>query len=87
MQVALPAIEINRLNQQFGIGAATLRSIALLIMILSFASIFISVFENMQARRYELALMRTMGGTPINIDKTSVIRRRHFKPVWHNIWT
>jgi putative ABC transport system permease protein len=69
MQVALPAIEINRLNQQFGIGAATLRSIALLIMILSFASIFISVFENMQARRYELALMRTMGGTPLTLIK------------------
>jgi len=69
MQVALPAIEINRLNQQFGIGASTLRSIALLIMALSFASIFISVFENMQARRYELALMRTMGGTPSTLYK------------------
>ena len=69
MQVALPAIEINRLNQQFGIGAATLRAIALLIMALSFASIFISVFDNMQARRYELALMRTMGGTPGTLYK------------------
>jgi len=69
MQVALPAIEINRLNQQFGIGAATLRAIAMLIMALSFASIFISVFENMQARRFELALMRTMGGTPATLYK------------------
>ena len=69
MQVALPAIEINRLNQQFGIGAATLRAIALLIMAISFASIFISVFDNMQARRYELALMRTMGGTPGTLYK------------------
>jgi putative ABC transport system permease protein len=69
MQVALPAIEINRLNQQFGIGASTLRAIAMLIMALSFASIFISVFENMQARRYELALMRTMGGTPGTLYK------------------
>lgn len=69
MQVALPAIEINRLNQQFGLGAATLRAIAMLIMALSFASIFISVFENMQARRYELALMRTMGGTPATLYK------------------
>jgi putative ABC transport system permease protein len=69
MQVALPAIEINRLNQQFGIGASTLRAIAMLIMALSFASIFISVFENMQARRYELALMRTMGGSPGTLYK------------------
>lgn len=69
MQVALPSIEINRLNQQFGIGAGALRAIAMLIMALSFASIFISVFENMHARRYELALMRTMGGTPASLYK------------------
>ena len=69
MQVALPSIEINRLNQQFGLGADTLRAIALLIMALSFASIFISVFENMHARRYELALMRTMGGSPGKLYK------------------
>ena len=64
MQVALPAIEINRLNNQFGIGTKAISTIAILIMVLSFASIFISVFDNMQARKYELALMRTMGGSP-----------------------
>ena len=67
MQVALPSIEINRLNNQFGIGTKAIGAIAILIMILSFASIFISVFENMQTRKYELALMRTMGGTPETI--------------------
>jgi putative ABC transport system permease protein len=30
---------------------------------LSFASIFISVYDSLLARRYELALMRTMGST------------------------
>ena len=64
MQVALPAIEVNRMTQQFGLGTAALRAIAMLIMALSFASIFISVLDNIRARRYELALMRTMGGTP-----------------------
>jgi len=63
MQVALPSIEINRLTQNFGIGMGTLRAIALLIMFISFASIFISVYDNLLARRYELALMRTMGGS------------------------
>ena len=63
MQVALPSIEINRLTQNFGIGMNTLRAIALLIMLISFASIFISVYDNLLARRYELALMRTMGGS------------------------
>lgn len=63
MQIALPAIEVNRLTQNFGLGLGTLRTIALLIMVLSFASIFISVYDSLLARRYELALMRTMGST------------------------
>ena len=41
----------------------TLRAIALLIMLISFASIFISVYDNLLSRRYELALLRTMGGS------------------------
>ena len=69
MQVALPAIEINRLTQNFGIGLNTLRSIALLIMVISFASIFISVYDNMLARKYELALMRSMGGSRLGLFK------------------
>ena len=64
MQVALPAIEVNRMTQQFGLGTSALRTIAVLIMALSFASIFISVLDNIRARRHELALMRTLGGTP-----------------------
>jgi putative ABC transport system permease protein len=64
MQVALPAIEINRLTQNFGIGMNTLRAIALIIMLISFASIFISVYDNLLARKYELALLRTMGSSP-----------------------
>jgi putative ABC transport system permease protein len=64
MQVALPSIEANRLTQNFGLGMGTLRAIAWMIMLLSFASIFISVYDSMLKRRYELALMRTMGASP-----------------------
>ena len=67
MQVALPAIEVNRMTQQFGLGRSALRAIAMLIMALSFASIFISVLDNIRARRHELALMRTLGGTPATL--------------------
>ena len=67
MQVALPAIEVNRMTQQFGLGTSALRAIAMLIMALSFASIFISVLDNIRARRHELALMRTLGGTPATL--------------------
>lgn len=63
MQVALPSIEINRLNQNFGIGMDTIRSIAIVIMLLSFVSVFISLYNSLKERKYELALMRSMGGT------------------------
>lgn len=63
MQLALPSIEINRLTQNFGIGIATLRGIAVLIMLISFVSVFISLYNSLKDRKYELALMRTMGGT------------------------
>jgi putative ABC transport system permease protein len=63
MQIALPSIEINRLTQNFGVGMGTVRAIAVLIMILSFVSVFISLYNSMRERKYELALMRTMGAT------------------------
>ena len=69
----LPAIEVNRMTQQFGLGTAALRAIALFIMALSFASIFISVLDNVRTRRHELALMRTMGGTPSTLYRLLLI--------------
>jgi putative ABC transport system permease protein len=64
MQAATPAIEINRLYSMMGVGADALRWLALLIMGVSGLSIFISLFSSLRDRRYELALMRTMGASP-----------------------
>jgi putative ABC transport system permease protein len=36
-------------------------------MLISFASIFISVYDNLLARKYELALLRTMGSSPAGV--------------------
>ena len=63
MQLALPAIEINRLSQNFGIGMDTIQAIAILIMALSFISIFVSLYNSLKKRKYELALMRSMGAS------------------------
>ena len=62
MQIALPSVEINRLNENFGIGMSTLKWVAILIMIISFISVFISLYNSLKQRKYELALMRSMGG-------------------------
>ncbi|MFM7725732.1 MAG: FtsX-like permease family protein, partial [Flavobacteriales bacterium] len=63
MQLANVAVENSRLMNNFGIGLSTITAIAIVIMIISFISIFISLYNSMRERRYELALMRTMGGS------------------------
>lgn len=63
MQAALPAIEVNRLFDLFAVGIQLIRGIAIAIMIISGISIFISLYNNLLDRKYELALMRSLGAT------------------------
>jgi len=63
MQAAVPAIEVNRLLGLMGVGAEALRAIAWIIMLISGLSVFISLYNSLKARQYELALMRTMGAS------------------------
>ncbi|MEM9888104.1 MAG: FtsX-like permease family protein, partial [Bacteroidota bacterium] len=64
MQAATPAIEINRLYSLMNTGEQALRILAIVIIIVSGLSIFISLFSSLKERKYELALMRVMGATP-----------------------
>lgn len=61
MQAALTAIEVNRLFDLFAVGIATLRGIALAIVVISAISVFFSLYNSLRGRKYELALMRIMG--------------------------
>ena len=63
LQAATPAIEINRLYLLMGVGIDALRALAILIMIVSGLSVFISLLNAMKERRYELALMRVLGAS------------------------
>ncbi|MEQ8702659.1 MAG: FtsX-like permease family protein [Phaeodactylibacter sp.] len=63
MQAATPAIEINRLYALMGTGTKALRWLAIVIIIVSGLSIFISLYNSLKERRYELALMRVMGAS------------------------
>jgi len=63
MQLANVAVESNRLMNNFGVGLGTLKAIAYVISLISFLSIFISLYNGLKERQYELALLRTMGGT------------------------
>ena len=62
LQAATPAIEISRIRDQFSRGEQILRLLAIVIIVVSGISVFISLFTSLRDRRYELALMRSMGG-------------------------
>jgi putative ABC transport system permease protein len=63
LQAATPAIEVNRIFSQFNRAEKMLRILAIIIVIVSGLSIFISLFSSLRERRYELALLRVMGAS------------------------
>jgi putative ABC transport system permease protein len=63
MQAALPSIEINRLFSLLGVGMDTLRMLALVIILIAGASVFVSLYNSLKERQYEMALMLSMGAT------------------------
>ena len=69
MQAAIPLFEINRLTSLIGFGINTINIIALVIMLVSGISIFITLFNSLKKRRYELALMRVHGATRTQLIK------------------
>lgn len=63
MQAASVAFEINRLFSMLGVGIDTLRAIALIIILIAGVSVFISLYNSLKERKYEMALMLSMGAT------------------------
>src|SRR5690554_1356095 len=63
MQAALPAIEVNRLFELFGVAISTLQIVALSIMLLGAISVFVSMINALKDRAFEMALMRSMGAS------------------------
>lgn len=61
MQAAVPAIEVNRLQSLMGSGAEVLRILGWLLAGLAACSIFVMLVQGTHERRYELALLRSMG--------------------------
>jgi len=67
LQAASPAYEINRLYDMMGTGTKALQLLAILIAIVSAISIFISLINSLRQRKYELSLLRVLGGRPISL--------------------
>ncbi|MBO9672998.1 MAG: FtsX-like permease family protein [Sphingobacteriaceae bacterium] len=63
MQAASPAMESARLFSLIGIGIDTLEWFAVFIMAIAALSIFISLYNAMKERKYDLAIMRCLGAS------------------------
>ena len=67
LQAAMPALEISRLTKLLGFGVQTINTIALIIIFVSGLSIFISLYNSLKKRCYDLALMRVHGATRLQL--------------------
>ena len=63
MQAASPAIESSRIFSLLGVGLDSLAILAYVIMLIAALSVFISLYNALKDRRYDMAIMRTMGAT------------------------
>lgn len=63
MQAAAPAFEITRLMSLLGIGLEAIEFFAIVLIFASMLGIFIALINSMKERKYDLAIMRTLGGS------------------------
>ena len=70
MQAASPAFETARLFSILGIGADVLLGFAYVIVFISALSIFIALYNSLKERKYDLAIMRSMGASKATLVKT-----------------
>jgi len=64
MQAASPAYETARLFTIIGVGVDVLRGFALVLIVAAGLSVFIALYNALLERRYDLAVMRTLGAGP-----------------------
>jgi putative ABC transport system permease protein len=67
MQAAAPAIEITRLLNLLGVGLDAIRVFAYVLILASVLGIFIALLNSMKERKYDLAIMRSLGGSRMKL--------------------
>jgi putative ABC transport system permease protein len=63
LQAASPAFETARLFSILGVGVDVLTGFAYVLIFISGLSIFIALYNSLKERRYDMAIMRSMGAT------------------------
>lgn len=67
MQAASPAYESARLMDLVGVGVQALQWFAAIMMASAALSVFVALTSALQERRYDLALLRTLGARPLGL--------------------
>jgi len=63
MQAASPAFESARLINILGVGFDVVRAFAVILMVSAAVSVFVALYNALRDRRYDLAIMRTLGAS------------------------
>lgn len=63
LQAASPAFEITRLFELLGVGISLIQGIAMIIISIAGLGIFIALYNSLKERKYDLAVMRTIGAS------------------------
>ncbi len=76
MGYAMPPLQLQRLLDMTGVGTQFLTLLAGLIMLVSALSMFISLYNSLKERRYEIALMRVMGASRFRVFALVIVDDR-----------
>lgn len=63
LQAASPSFEISRLFELLGVGVKVIQGLAIIIIVIAGLGIFIALFNSLKERKYDLAVMRTLGAS------------------------
>ncbi|WP_186758431.1 ABC transporter permease [Echinicola salinicaeni] len=63
LQAASPTFEISRLFELLGVGIKLIKGLAFVIIFIAGLGIFIALYNSLKERRYDLAVMRTIGAS------------------------
>lgn len=63
LQSASPAWEVNRMFSLIGVGEQVLQAFGFLIIAIALLSIFVALYNALKERRYDMAVMRTLGAS------------------------
>jgi putative ABC transport system permease protein len=67
MQAASPAFEMSRLFELLGVGISLLQGLAIALVVIAGLSIFIALYNSLKERKYDLAILRTLGASRLQL--------------------